>query len=562
MSFLWRWFLDVASRWFRFLHRPLRLPGPTQKQWFNDDILAEICARPEIQFQNLIQISMVSRRFRVLLMPKLFSKHTWSPWGPHHRLAFPPCQLWPYIRVLVIFGPYEERHFFDGDHRDFVISRLEPAIRGMDAIHTFVLSSIPGGVWPELLEAITAAPACVNLVLDDSPWLGKGQDIFDLPPTMAIAPLRRLSYISPYVLAPSEFPHILERIPRPPPQLESEVNNISSILRGCHSTLEALTLPGELVVRSLAPSLGWTSLRELFIQGFWPDPAGASLLSVLLAIPTLRISSFRCHPVPSVYPYLTAPSIPYLIVPRNILPSSIADRFPPHLQELEIASLAPGDRIFSVLPSGLEKLAVIEYPPPPNVYRHPLNLLRASQFLDALHGVSLPMVTHLEIWYMTDIADEQFLRILPSVFPSLEYLEVHRFVHPDMDGVWNPAPVLQQVLAQMKHLRVFALEPDPPERRDRLHPRGIDRKYARFIRRLKAVAAEIVQLAPWLKTIQIYVPIDTEYFWKRWEVVAGPDETVFLRPVFSTRLDWPGVHEIMEDGPVEPPESDSSDSDN
>ncbi|KAJ7200723.1 hypothetical protein B0H12DRAFT_1331015 [Mycena haematopus] len=559
MNFLWRWLLDVASRW--FLRRPLRLPGPTQKQWFNDDILAEVCARPEIQFRDLIRLSMVSRRFRVLLTPRLFSKHTWAPWGPHRRLAFPPRQLWPYIRVFVFVGPYEESHFFDSDHRDFVISRLDPAIRGMEAIHTFVLSSIPGGVWPELLETITGAPACINLVLDRSPWLGKGQHIFELPPAMTIPPLRRLSYISPHALAPIGHTYGLERIPRPPPQLESEVKSISSILRGCHSTLEALTLPGELVVRSLAPSLGWTSLRELFIQGFWPDPAGASLLSVLLMMPNLRISSFRCHPVPSVYPYLV-PSIPYPIVPHNNLPSSIADLFPPQLQQLEIASLAPGDQILSVLPSGLEKLAVIEYPTPPHIYRHPLNILRASQFLEALHGVLLPMVTHLEIWYMADMVDEQFLRILPRVFPSLMYLEIRRFVPPDMDDDWNPAPVLQQVLAQMKHLRVFALEPDPPERRDRLHPRGIDHKYARFIRRLKAVAAEAVQLAPWLEVIQIYVPIDTEYFWKRWEVVAGPDETVFLRPVSSTRLDWPGVHEIMEDGPVEPPESDSSDSEN
>jgi hypothetical protein len=78
---------------------------------------------------------------------------------------------------------------------------------------------------------------------------------------------------------------------------------------------------------------------------------------------------------------------------------------------------------------------------------------------------------------------------------------------------------------------VFAFEPDAPERRNRRPPRCINHKYARYIRRLKAIAEELVLLAPWVDRIQMYVGIDDEYFGKQWDVAAVPGETVPLRPV-------------------------------
>jgi hypothetical protein len=256
----------------------------------------------------------------------------------------------------------------DSGQRDFLVSHLEPAIRSMTAAHTFILSFIDGGVWPGLLDTIAAAPALTNLVVDNSPWLGEGRDIFDLPPTLGMPPLRRLSYIAPHALAASGY--LLKPIKRPSRRLESE--------------------------------------------------------------------TLRCHPAAPFQPHPAAPFQPFYVVPRDILPTSTTDKFLLHLQQLEIASLSPGDRITSVLPSGLEKLAVIEYPPLPDLYRHPRNILRASEFLDTILGVYLPAVTHLELWYMTDAADERFLRFLPHAFPSLQCLEMRRFIDPDMDATWNP----------------------------------------------------------------------------------------------------------------------------
>ncbi|KAJ7744795.1 hypothetical protein DFH07DRAFT_834304 [Mycena maculata] len=542
MSLLWEWFVYVTL--FRVWSTELRVESTRR---LNDDILAEIFARPEIQFEDLLRLSTASRRFRVLLMPRLFGKHTWAPWHPNYRPGFPPNWLWQHIRVFTLKGPHTRKGPLDSAQRDFLVSHLEPAIRSMTAAQTFVVSFIDGGIWPSLLETIAAAPVCTNLVVDNSPWLGDGQDAFDLPPTLGMLPLRQLAYIAPHAFTPWEY--FLKPVKRPSRRLESEVDNLCSILRTCRCTLEALTLPGELVLRSLDSSLGWRSLRELYIAGYWPDPADASLLSILLMMPNLRIVSLRWRP--------TVPSQHFYVAPRDILPSFLTSTFLPRLQQLEIASLSPGDQMISILPRGMEKLVVTEYPTPRDLFRHPQNILRASEFLGMLLGVHLPAVTHLELWYKTDIADEQLLRHLPLAFPSLQYLEVRRFVTPEMDATWNPGHILQEVLSELKHLRVFALEPDPPERRDRAPPPGIDHKYARYIRRLKALAEEIVQLAPWTQAIQMYVQIDDESIWKRWEVVAVPGEPVRLHSRSIPSVLYPEIHAIMEDGPVEAPEIDS-----
>ncbi|KAJ7860745.1 hypothetical protein B0H13DRAFT_2672021 [Mycena leptocephala] len=134
------------------------------------------------------------------------------------------------------------------------------------------------------------------------------------------------------------------------------------------------------------------SLRELYTEGYWPDHADISLLSILLLMPNPRIALLQFHPS-------------YRGESFHVVPSAPAGTFLPHLQRLEIASLLPGDHLLSLLPSGLEKLAVIEYPPLSDPYRYPKNVLTSSAFLDSLSGVYLPAVTHLKLGYVTYASD-------------------------------------------------------------------------------------------------------------------------------------------------------------
>ncbi|KAJ7903273.1 hypothetical protein B0H13DRAFT_2335128 [Mycena leptocephala] len=298
----------------------------------------------------------------------------------------------------------------------------------MTAVHTLIFTAIGGGLWPQLLDAINAAPALAHLVMDHSPWLGESRDVFDLPPTSGLPPLRRLAYIAPHALKNSD--RVITRTTRPFPMLESECQNLRSMLRACGVSLESLTLPGELILLAVDPSLLWNSLRELYVEGYWPDKAATSLHSVLLILHNVRIASLRFHPVGS------GPIFP--IVFTEVLSASVTDTFLPHLRQFEVASLPPGDLILSALPQGLEKLSVIQYPPPRPLSRYPGHILHSSALLDMLAGVYLPAVIDLELSYRIDLSDETFLQCLPCVFPSLQGLEMHRFIGEDLDHMWNP----------------------------------------------------------------------------------------------------------------------------
>ncbi|KAJ7086877.1 hypothetical protein B0H15DRAFT_909401 [Mycena belliarum] len=421
---LWNWCIHVALRWFSGWFprvKPKLLVRSAGR--FNDDVLAEILRRPELGFKDLLNISLTSRRWRSCVMPLIFGKQTWSPWWSNRR-SFPGQTLWPHIRIFVVVGTCDFR-LLDAEKRAVLESHLQHAIQSMTAVHTLVFEDLGGGLWPQMLDIISAAPALAQLKLDESPWLGEAIDVFDLPPSIPSLPLRKFEYIAPrYVTDYRET--VWYNAKRPLSALESEMHNLRSISRACRLSLESVTLPGELILLTFDLSLTWDSLRELFVEGVKPESMDISLLSVLRNLPNLRVVSLRW------YGASTDP-----IVPKNVM---ALDTFLPRLQRFQVASLVPGDRVLSILPSGLETLAIIGYQRAP-VYERAPNVLRASELLEALGGVHLPAVTRLELWYKIDASDEPLLRHLPRVFPHLRHLTIRRYVgrDPDMEAVWNPA---------------------------------------------------------------------------------------------------------------------------
>ncbi|KAJ7208936.1 hypothetical protein GGX14DRAFT_633002, partial [Mycena pura] len=395
-------------------------------QELNDDVLREVFATQELTLEDRLQVSLVSHRFRTLVRPLIFSQCTWYPWIGDCSFNLPQT-LWAYIRVLNFDG---EMRILDSHRRRFMVWQLEPAIRGLTAAHTFTLTAMRGGLWPELLDTIAAAPVLRHLIIKHMPWDGDDRDVYDFPPTLRLPPIRELAYICPYVI--DESRHRPFKTRRPPHMLESEVHNLRAVLRACHSSLESLMLPAELILRSLDASLRWTSLRELRLQGYWPYPAEVSLYSVLRLLSNLRIVSLRCG-----YPDEDSPLGDMNPIVSSVL-STQSDMFLRKLQTFELASLVPSDRILSLLPPGLQKLSVIAYPFDIDVnswsaqaYRYTTNTCCASDLLNIFSGVHYPAVTRLELWYRADVSDADFLLRLPEVFPSLHYLEVHRFTPYD-----------------------------------------------------------------------------------------------------------------------------------
>ncbi|KAJ7086881.1 hypothetical protein B0H15DRAFT_1022985 [Mycena belliarum] len=505
----------------------------------DSDVLDEILRRPELDFADLLNISLTSRCWRSCAMPLIFGKQTWSPWWGNRR-SFPGQTLWPQIRIFIVVGTCSSSRLLDAEKRTVLESHLQHAIHKMTAVHTIVFQDIGGGLWPKMLDIISAAPALAHLKLDESPWLGEATDVFDLPPTLPSLPLRKFEYIAPRY---ADYRFAVNS-KRPLYALESEMYSLRSISRACRLSLESVTLPGELILLAFDLSLTWDSLRELFVEGLKPEITDISLLSVLRKLPNLRVVSLRWYGASTDS-----------IVPKNVL---ALDTFLPRLQRFQVASLVPGDRVLSILPSGLETLAIIGYQRAP-VYERAPNVLRASELLEALGGVHLPAVTRLELWYKIDASDEPLLRHLPRVFPHLRHLTIRRYVgrDPDMEAVWNPTQILQEVLPEFHDLQVFALEADPPERRS---SRSTSlNQYVRYLVRLRGVAEESVLRTPWLREVHMYMdyydPPRWRSHWHIWDVVAGPDQKACVRPRIAGRL-MPEIRDILE-GPLKELGSDS-----
>ncbi|KAJ7205533.1 hypothetical protein GGX14DRAFT_458569 [Mycena pura] len=410
-----------------------------------------------------------------------------------------------------------------------------------------------GGLWPELLDTIAAAPVLRHLIIKHMPWDGDDRDVYDFPPTLRLPPICELAYICPYTIDESRRHPYKTR--RPPHMLESEVHNLRVVLRACHSSLESLMLPGELILRFLDASHRWTSLRELRLQGYWPYPAEMSLYSVLRLLSNLRIVSLRFESADE------DSSLGGMNPIVSSVLSTQSDMFLRKLQTFELAPLVPSDRILSLLPPGLQKLSVIAYPFDIDVncwyatYRYTSKTCCASDLLNIFSGVHYPAVTRLELWYRADVSDADFLFRLPEVFPSLRYLEVHRFTPYAMDDQWNPARTFQAVLPHFKKLRLFALEPDDPHRRHKITPRGMVPRNAKYIRRLRSIAEEMVFLTPWLEEIWISVRFANEVRWERWDIVSAPGENICLRSPCAAETLEPKICAILE-GPLEDAESD------
>ncbi|KAJ7107710.1 hypothetical protein C8R44DRAFT_857834 [Mycena epipterygia] len=187
-----------------------------------------------------------------------------------------------------------------------------------------------------------------------------------------------------------------------------------------------------------------------------------SMLSVLLLLPNLRVASLRLYTVIRGHSQC--------VVHKEIPSATGTTMFLPWLKKFDLTSLQAGDRILSVLPAGLEQLAIIEYP----------DLLRR-----------------------TDAQDDRFLRSLPVAFPSVRRLEIHQFIREGLDDLWNPMRAFQPIISQFTKLRVFALECDDPERRGAHTPRGLEYENVRHLRKLCNIAEEMVLLTPWLAKIRM-----------------------------------------------------------
>ncbi|KAJ7068795.1 hypothetical protein C8F01DRAFT_623038 [Mycena amicta] len=426
-----------------------------------------------------------------------------------------------------------------------IVSQLRNALPRLTSLHTFVLGSqIEGGLWTELLECLSASPTLATLHLLSS-WTSKSlAGPFRLADPLSLPPLQCISYPFPMNSTPGRFGTRIDR--RDPYMLEIEGENLRRLTSACHSSLRTIEMPAELLFRTFDPRLNWTSLRELFVSGFWPELARRApeettqlrLMSLLEALPNLR--SLQLHTSVG----RTEPEGRTILVsPEGPLPRE-PSRFLGHLISFQVASLTKDERILDFLPLGLEMLALTRFPRKDAAKNLRQPILPCVQLQQLLERVDFPCLKTLDIWYRVDTmddlhAEEKLLESIAHKFPLLENLEIYRIWNHDsplLQDCWDPVPRFRALLSKLHHLKRFSANLDDPERhrRRQLVERWNPTLQA-YIQRLAKLAIDIIELCPssqlWEVGMYRKVSRDFHFNWERWAVVRFEDGTLHLRSI-------------------------------
>ncbi|KAJ7174147.1 hypothetical protein C8R43DRAFT_636550 [Mycena crocata] len=544
-SVLWRWLIELSIRILppRFRPRFLLAAQTTAEPVFelNDDIILYLSKM--LPPETRLELSMVSHRFRRLLIPAIFKTYVWSPWAKYKSRPLPPASLRPHIRVFGLSGeglPWDE--VITTEKRIDVVAQLQKIISQMASVQTFLLRRIRGGLWSQLLEAISTAPRIYELIIE-SRWLPEGRGNFDIPATAVRARLRSVAYDTWFIRDPAK--RAIVAMQRPMSMIEIEAQNLCSILGACQSTLETLKIPGEIFLAAMDTSTMWIALQELHVEGFWPQTERSYILSVLRAMPNLRTLRLKLG-------CFESDLAPGHLIPPGSSPSLDRDTFLPHLVQFEAACLLPGERILASLPHGLESLSLIHHP------THPIHSFRreipeCSVILDILADVQFSNLTSLELWYRIMepeelVSDELLLACIPQRFPLLRHLTLHRWVLPYTTHAYrmDPSPEFRKLLPQLKHLETFSLDPNVNYCSQSGPMPYVEEQYAYIVKLLRKIAEDIVPAIPWLRQISMYRPVAQYTPWETWDVISLPGESIRLRAHEEPYAPFIQAAEIMD----------------
>ncbi|KAF7301048.1 hypothetical protein MIND_00668700 [Mycena indigotica] len=225
---------------------------------------------------------MVSRRTRKVLRPILFRRVRWQPFPG--QLEFIPDSLIPFIQVFTLCGdaialaPHLPLDY------PGIVEILRQQLPTFVVLHTFILGKyMYGGLWTELVDALSAAPMITTLDFL-SRWEMRKTTLppYLLDDNFVSPPFRTINYPFPTCVTGIRNYASLSRRTRI--VLETEGANLRRLTSACHTTLEHLTIPGELFILAIDVALDWSHLRELVLQE--ADFPSLRAFSVWYVIPT------------------------------------------------------------------------------------------------------------------------------------------------------------------------------------------------------------------------------------------------------------------------------------
>ncbi|KAJ7068804.1 hypothetical protein C8F01DRAFT_1119384 [Mycena amicta] len=205
------------------------------------------------------RVAALSRRLRAVLLQLIFRRVRWAP----GLRGFPPEILWPHIQFFTLVG-VDISDLDDGIRAD-IVSHLRDGLPHMKHLQEFTVDdSVAGGLWSELLDAITIAPCCLVI---DALWEPQDRTKrITLAPRTSPLPFPGISYTIPF-MQDALNGGVMRRSPY---TFALEENNLRVILEASAQVLEAVSLPGELFPRVMRPYVAWHALRAVYLTGFWP----------------------------------------------------------------------------------------------------------------------------------------------------------------------------------------------------------------------------------------------------------------------------------------------------
>ncbi|KAI0365484.1 hypothetical protein BV20DRAFT_730002 [Pilatotrama ljubarskyi] len=394
-----------------------------------------------------------------------------------------------------------------------------------------------------LARTLRSMPRLYRIDVHDDGDLGVPWSVLDIllsTPTLRVfeAPARRL--LSKYersLAAPHFCPAPISSFHYAPDFLRyhtrsstSEVDVLALLVAHLSVSLQTIVVPSESTPFALMNYYEWPQLRELYIQG---DPERAwmcrtPLVSVLSRMPRLRVLSLK-------FAHRTDQS------PRAIWPPDhIMSALPwPDLESLTISWPSTEDRVFQNLPTTLRHLSLRSWPRLYNARVQPRTsplyhlpwVRSAPSSTDLLavlrlcpKGIALQRL-HLEYYARGVMDDAELLRYVPTVFPHLRSLHIHRY----SGAVGASAATVEEISAMMsrlQHLRVVRLYLDCKYRSYNRGVRGLRMTFGTHIDSefLKAAAVTLLR-DPGPSLDSLYL-LHTASVWAVYHLVRDNDGNV------------------------------------
>ncbi|TBU38027.1 hypothetical protein BD309DRAFT_875230 [Dichomitus squalens] len=209
----------------------------------------------------------------------------------------------------------------------------------------------------------------------------------------------------------------------------SEEEALRLVLDRLHSSLEKLVLSSEPAPMLTMSEWQWPHLRELRLCGEWNPNPPVSYLSLLAAMPNLRVLILELALVTGELDHT-----------HPLWPPGLDMFFPlPYLSRLSVSHPHAKDELYSRLPPSVHiKLSLCCYPhksekawigiqPIYTVQAYEYPLLTSTDLRGLLETCHLPCLTRLDIEYQADGLELDLLHSIAVLFPRLSWLQVHRY---------------------------------------------------------------------------------------------------------------------------------------